>query len=226
MNSKKIQVLTFIIAVLALLISLAPGEAKGRPPLNVTNFDSIHLADNTGTATPVLLSNQTGNGALIEVQDSGTMAFQVANGGIADFNANQIDLDADNDTSITADTDDQIDFEAGGSDVGYFSGLGLTVNNVLNTADTDSALTGAQTITPTYSYLQTSPTTVLTITLATGSAVDGDILIIHNLVSTTTTVVDTTATAGGGDVTIGQDDIGAFIFGDGVWIELFSPDNS
>jgi hypothetical protein len=102
----------------------------------------------------------------------------------------------------------------------------LTSDGILNLADTDSVLTGAQTITPTYSYLQVSPSAVLTLTLATGSATDGDILIIHNLVSTTTTVIDTGATQGGGNVTLGQDDPAIFIFGDGVWVEIASPDNS
>ena len=102
----------------------------------------------------------------------------------------------------------------------------LTVDDTFNIDDTDSTLTGSQTITPTYSYLQVSPTAVLTLTLATGAAVDGDILIIHNAVTTNTVIVDTGATQGGGNVTLAQDDIAAFIFGDSVWVEMFSPDNS
>ena len=35
---------------------------------------------------------------------------------LIDLNGNEMILDADGDTSITADTDDQIDFKVGGSD--------------------------------------------------------------------------------------------------------------
>jgi len=101
-----------------------------------------------------------------------------------------------------------------------------TVAGVINYADTDSVLTGAQTITPTYTYLQVSPTAALTLTLSTGGAEDGDLLVIHNLVTTNTNIVDTGATAGGGALDLGQDDTAGFIFGDGVWVEIFSPDNS
>lgn len=44
---------------------------------------------------------------------AGPMTFVSAD---LDMDANKIDLDADADTSITVDTDDQIDFEIGGSD--------------------------------------------------------------------------------------------------------------
>ena len=101
-----------------------------------------------------------------------------------------------------------------------------TVAGVIALDDTDSVLTGAQTITPTYSYLQVSPTALLTLTLSTGGAADGDIVIIHNLVTTNTNIVDTGATAGGGAIDLAQDDVAGFIFGDGVWVELLSPDNS
>lgn len=115
------------------------------------------------------------------------------------------------------------------SDGGALSMLGggsLVSNGILNVAPASYALTGAQTLTPTVSYYQVSPTALLTLTLSTGGASDGDILIIHNLVTTNTNIVDTGATAGGGAHDLGQDDNAGFIFGDGVWMELFSPDNS
>lgn len=125
------------------------------------------------------------------------------------------------------DVDSNLNVDGNATVVGNSDVTGdTTITGTLNTADTDSVLTGAQTITPTYSYLQVSPVAVLTATLATSSAEDGDLLIIHNLVATTTTIVDTGATAGGGNITLGQDDIAGFIFGDGVWVEMFSPDNS
>ena len=102
----------------------------------------------------------------------------------------------------------------------------VTLTGVMSWDDTDSTAVGAQNITPSYSYLQVSPATVLTATLQTGSASDGDLLIVHNLVATATTIVDTTATQGGGNITLNKDDIAIFIFGDGVWVEIASPDNS
>lgn len=177
----------------------------------------------------------------------------ISNLDAVDVDGNKIDLDLDADTSITVDTDDQIDVEISGADEwvitademdatnGQIVNIGaagtdftsdgsltiatdLTVDDTLNIDDTDSLLTGAQTITPTYSFLQVSPTAVLTITL--GTTVDGDFLIVHNTVTTSTVIIDTGATQGGGNITLGQDDVAGFIFADGVWVELFSPDNS
>lgn len=45
-----------------------------------------------------------------------------------DFNAQELILDDDQDTSITADTDDQIDFKVGGSDVMILTSTDLTIN--------------------------------------------------------------------------------------------------
>jgi hypothetical protein len=45
--------------------------------------------------------------------------------GDVDINGNELILDADADTSITADTDDQIDIKIGGSDVASFTSNGL-----------------------------------------------------------------------------------------------------
>lgn len=106
-----------------------------------------------------------------------------------------------------------------------FSG-NATVDDVLSIDELSNTSTGAVNLTPAATYYQVSPATVLTITLQTGSATDGDLLIIHNLVATATTIVDTGATVGGGAVTLGADDLGVFIFGGGAWVEIASPDNS
>lgn len=102
----------------------------------------------------------------------------------------------------------------------------LLVDDTFSIDDTDSVITGAQTLVPTATFYQFSPVSVLTLTISTTGAVDGDFLILHNLVATTTTIVDTGATVGGGAITLAQDDLALFIFGDGVWIEIASPDNS
>jgi hypothetical protein len=52
--------------------------------------------------------------------------------GDLDLAGNMIDLDADNDTSITADVDDQIDFEVGGSDVVPLTATDLNMGVHLN----------------------------------------------------------------------------------------------
>ena len=49
-----------------------------------------------------------------------------------DIDGTELVLDADGDTSITADTDDQIDFRAGGTDVMALSTTGLTITNASN----------------------------------------------------------------------------------------------
>ncbi len=194
--SNKASLIISIVALLIALVVAMPQPAEGRARLGVTNFDSIHLSDTGGTATPILMADQRGTGNVIELRDAATPVFTVNDGGATVLSA-----------GLSGITD-------------------LTTSGIVNLADTDSAITGAQTITPTYSYLQVSPTALLTLTLSTGGATDGDLLIIHNLVTTNTNIVDTGATAGGGAIDLGQDDLAGFIFGDGVWVELLSPDNS
>ncbi len=99
--------------------------------------------------------------------------------------------------------------------------------NQLNFVATNYTSTGAQTITPTNRTLYNlNPTAVLTITLGTGEATTGDMVIFANNVTTSTVIVDTGATAGGSNVTLGENDNAGFIFLGDAWIELFSPDNS
>ena len=51
-----------------------------------------------------------------------------------DVDGTELILDSDGDSSITSDTDDQIDFKAGGTDVMAMSTTGLTVTNATNDA--------------------------------------------------------------------------------------------
>jgi hypothetical protein len=57
--------------------------------------------------------------------------------------SDQLILDADADTTISADTDDQIDFKAGGTDVMSMTATGLTINDgtTITTADNTDTLT-------------------------------------------------------------------------------------
>lgn len=103
----------------------------------------------------------------------------------------------------------------------------VDMSGTMRFAPTTSTSTGATNVTPAgYTFLEVAPQTTLTITLVTSSAEEGDLLIVANTVSTSTIIVDTGATQGGGNITLGQDDLAGFIYLDGVWIELFSPDNS
>lgn len=197
---KKLQQFSLPIIMSAIFLVLAAFAFQFE---GVTNFDGVHLqATSFATATPLFMVNNNGGSRSVEVRNANSTPVWSVD---TDGTINQTGSMAG--SSATFDTD-------------------VTIDDTINLDDTDSALTGAQTITPTYTYLQVSPVAVLTATLATGAAADGDLFIIHNLVATTTTVVDTGATAGGGNITLNQDDIAIFIFGDGVWVEIASPDNS
>ena len=85
---------------------------------------------NTNTANTISGLAALANGDVVEVvvydiftvadtvsaSQGGTFQSNVVFNGTADVNGNELILDADGDTSITADTDDQIDFKTGGSD--------------------------------------------------------------------------------------------------------------
>ena len=68
-----------------------------------------------------------------------TLASKVDVNGLSDG----VILDADADTTISADTDDQIDFKAGGTDVMSMTATGLTINDgvEITTADNTDTLT-------------------------------------------------------------------------------------
>lgn len=102
----------------------------------------------------------------------------------------------------------------------------LAISGVTNLGNTLTTISGNQTITPSGSVLTVAPTVLSTITLATGSATAGDLLLVLNTVSTNTNIVDTGATAGGGSIDLGTNDPALFIFLNGKWVEIASPDNS
>ena len=80
---------------------------------------SLSILDSTNSGIPVL--NQT-----------------------VDINGNELILDADADSSITADTDDQIDIKAGGTDVASFKTANLLLN--VGAYNAESTLTDGATI--------------------------------------------------------------------------------
>lgn len=68
--------------------------------------------------------------------------------GTLTMNGNKIDLDADDDTSLTADTDDQVDWEIGGADVMTWMDFGAstittdTTKHLVEILDTTNVMTG------------------------------------------------------------------------------------
>ena len=53
---------------------------------------------------------------------------------VIDANGQEFTLDADGDTSLTADTDDKIDIKIGGSDIGFFNASGFTTTGGVTSA--------------------------------------------------------------------------------------------
>lgn len=120
-----------------------------------------------------------------------------------DLDGNKLILDADGDTSITADTDDQIDFEVGGSDVMVLTANSLTLKN-----DADLSFSGgAIPLVNNTSPLGTTSLTWSDLFLGTGGVINwasGDVTLTHS---------SNQLALGGGDLKISAD----FIFNaDGV----------
>jgi hypothetical protein len=92
------------------------------PAANTSFFAILLGSDNGGTVTPTDKSVTVGK---------------------IDINGGELFLDADDDTSITADTDDQIDFKAGGTDIMSLTATTATFNdNVsININDNTDGLT-------------------------------------------------------------------------------------
>jgi len=74
--------------------------------------DTMTCKINADTSNGLELESDTSG--VVDIQDNGTTRVTV--GDNVDIHGNELILDADGDTSITADTDDQIDFKVGGSD--------------------------------------------------------------------------------------------------------------
>lgn len=104
---------------------------------------------------------------------------------------------------------------------------GAVVDGVISLNETAYALTGAQNLAPAASFYELAPAATLTLTLQTGSAAVGDILILANTVATSTIIADSNIrTSTGGALTLGQYDVIAFVFAGGAWYELWLIANS
>jgi len=87
------------------------------PAANTSFFAVLLGSDNGGTVTPT---------------DGSVTAGKLAIAG------GEVKLDADGDTSITADTDDQIDFKAGGTDIMSLTATTATINDGLTVTVSDN----------------------------------------------------------------------------------------
>jgi hypothetical protein len=115
--------------------STQPPVAEQPAPLPTTHTGGMYVEDLVVTDDVAITDDVTIGGDL-----SVTGAFS---GGSStwDLNGNKFDLDADADTSITADTDDQIDWEIGGADLIAWkdftaTALTNTVEYIMEIADT------------------------------------------------------------------------------------------
>jgi len=97
----------------------APDEGTGTDAVLVAAAIKAYAeGDFSSSSNATTLGFYTGASEIAATKWSITSAGTFLNAGtnVIDMNAGKIDLDADADTSITADTDDQIDFEIGGTD--------------------------------------------------------------------------------------------------------------
>ena len=106
------------------------------PPTGTNNIYVLHHNSPASTATHPSAQALTATSGTFSAGVSGTTGTftgTVTAGSTLDMNGTELILDADGDTSITADTDDQIDFKVGGSDKmkilsGGSVGFGTTSN--------------------------------------------------------------------------------------------------
>ena len=103
------------------------------PAANTSFFAILLGSDNGGTVTPTDASVTTA-----KIVDDAVSAAKI------DINGAELFLDADDDTSITADTDDQIDFKVGGNDTHVFDANGhVTLKQYLDATTAGGRVTGA-----------------------------------------------------------------------------------
>ena len=137
-------------------VTLAYSAGKRNVFLNGVLLDESDITASNGTSV-VLASGAAANDILTVI------AFAVNNISVLDANGSEFVLDADGDTSITADTDDEIDFKVGGTDTVKIKSQVLSAPSIIEMEEDISA---NLTITSGKNALAVGP-----ITLATGVTV-------------------------------------------------------
>ena len=121
-------------------------DSGGSPTLQLHDSNESVSSDGSKlilTSNGVAFSLPTADGTssqVLQTNGSGTLSFAtVSSSGSYDLNGEELILDADADTSITADTDDRIDIKIAGSDVAGFDASGnFHIGN--GTATNDGAI--------------------------------------------------------------------------------------
>ena len=123
-NSKIDNLLVDNIQINGNTISTSSGDLVITPTGGTVDYSAAALefkiVDNSGTGLTIATADHT-----YLTFDSTNSAEKIVVGRTLDLNGNELILDADADTSITADTDDQIHFKVGGSDELKLSGTNL-----------------------------------------------------------------------------------------------------
>ena len=132
--------------------TLAYSASKRNVYLNGVLLDESDFTASNGTSV-VLGSGATANDILTVI------AFAVNNIAVLDANGSEFVLDADGDTSITADTDDEIDFKVGGTDTVKIKAQALSAPAIIEMADDIAA---NLTITSGKNALAVGPLTIAT----------------------------------------------------------------
>lgn len=99
------------------------------------------------------------------------------------------------------------------------------VDGIWGLAPNTLTSSGSQTLTPTVSLYLVAPTSTLTLTLASGEAKPGDVLVIGST-TTTSTIVLTTNTALAASRTISKNDVLEFRYFNSQWVESNYKDNT
>ena len=117
--------------VLGSIFFQAPDEGAGTDAILVAaGIEAVSEGDFSASSNATSLVFKTG------ASETATAKWAITSGGsfqnqgtnTIDMNAGELILDADADTSITADTDDRIDFRIGGTDTVHIDATGIVVN--------------------------------------------------------------------------------------------------
>ena len=134
-----------------------------------------------------------------------------------------IDLDADRDTSIQADTDDQLDFEVGGSDVFQISGMGPVL------VEASATVTAGSSITPASPYMSLTSTAEFTASassaIADGTLTGQTVCIVNENASDVIHIPDAANTNLSGQADLGNDDVLCVLWDGADWLEISQVDN-
>jgi hypothetical protein len=125
-NVRQEPTTAYAVSGTTLTFTAAPVTSSGN------NIYVLHMNPTTTTTHPSAQNLTAVNGTLtgtLAVTGTSTLTGNVALGGTLDMNGAELVLDADADTSITADTDDQIDIKIAGADDFQFTANTFTAQS-------------------------------------------------------------------------------------------------